>query len=105
MIADMPEDVYVLTNTSGIDGAAEILQEEIRHKIADTIGDFFVLPSSLHEVIIIPKSNRDTPEELACIVQEVNETQVSPEERLSNHIYEYSSSEQNYKRVSLKAAS
>lgn len=80
---------YVLTSDTGINGAAEILNDKVRQEIADKIGDFYVLPSSVHETLIIPKSGDMDSRELEQMVCEVNATQVSPEDRLSNHVYEY----------------
>ena len=77
------------TNDTKVNGASEILRDDIRQEIADKIGDFFVLPSSIHETLIIPKSAGMDRKELEQMVQEVNQTQVLPEERLSDHVYEY----------------
>lgn len=87
--SEMPETMYVLTNEMKINGASAILNDDIRQKIAGEVGDFFVLPSSLHEILIIPKSSGMTVKELEKMVREVNQTQVTPEEKLSDHVYEY----------------
>lgn len=89
MIPDAPDAMYVLTNNTKINGASEILRDDVRQEIADKIGDFFVLPSSIHEILIIPKNAGMDQKELEQMVQEVNRTQVLPEERLSDHVYEY----------------
>ncbi|MBD5532849.1 MAG: hypothetical protein HDQ98_11760 [Lachnospiraceae bacterium] len=81
--------LYVLTNDTKFNGAAEILNDNVRQEIADKIGDFYVLPSSVHETLIIPKSEDMDRKQLEQMVCEVNETQVLPEERLSDHVYEY----------------
>lgn len=82
--------MFVLTNEAKLHGAAEILKPEVQEMIAEQLGgDFYVLPSSVHETLIIPKSADMSHEELENMVQEVNATQVAPEERLSNHVYEY----------------
>lgn len=86
---DIPDAMYVLTNNTKINGASEILSDDVRQEIADKIGDFFVLPSSIHEILIIPKNAGMDQKELEQMVQEVNRTQVLPEERLSDHVYEY----------------
>ena len=81
--------LYVLTNDTKSNGAAEILNDNVRQELADKIGDFYVLPSSVHETLIIPKSEDMDRMQLEQMVRDVNETQVIPEERLSNHVYEY----------------
>ena len=52
-------------------------------------GDYFVLPSSVHEVLIMPKSEDMDPKELRNMVQDVNATQVAEGEILSDQVYEY----------------
>ena len=76
-----------LTNASGIDGAAAITRPEILKGITDKMGPVYVLPSSIHEVLIIPKSQAPDVESLKAMVREVNETVVRPEEQLSGNVY------------------
>lgn len=89
MMLDIPNAMYVLTNETKVNGANTILNDEIRQAIAKQVGDFYVLPSSLHETLIVPKSIGMKRKDLEQMVQEVNQTQVAPEERLSDHVYEY----------------
>lgn len=92
--------MYVLTNRRKFFGASEILDKNTLRTIADWLGDgFIVLPSSVHEVIILPSKNKKEYEELAEMVQEVNRTQVSVEERLSDHVYAYCRNEDSLKVV------
>lgn len=68
--------------------------------IADRVGDgFIVLPSSLHEMIVLPPKAESEYERLADMVREVNDTQVDVEERLSCHVYAYSRNEGTLKIV------
>ena len=85
----IPEEMYVLSNDTKVNGANAILNDDIRQMIAKQVGDFYVLPSSIHETLIIPKSSGRELKDLEQMVQEVNQTQVAPEERLSDHVYEY----------------
>lgn len=93
MLPDTTDTMYVLTNETKVNGASEILRDDVRQEIADKIGDFYVLPSSIHETLIIPKSAGMDRKELEQMVKEVNQTQVLPEERLSDHVYEYDAKE------------
>lgn len=93
MVQDIPEVMFVLSNDTGMYGAAAILNDSIRQEIAEKVGDFYVLPSSIHETLIVPKDAGMELKELEQMVQEVNYTQVPPEERLSDHIYEYDAGE------------
>ena len=89
MVPDIPVNIYVLTNETKLNGAAVILNDDIRQEIAEKVGDFYILPSSIHETLIIPKSAELDLKDLEQMVREVNHTQVRPEERLSDHVYEY----------------
>lgn len=83
--------MYVLTNRSKCFGAARILDSVLVEKINQQIGDFIVLPSSIHEVIIMPNPrNTDDYCGLAAMVREINNQTVNPDERLSDHVYTYS---------------
>lgn len=85
------EDIlYVLTNSSRVNGAACILYDNLLKKFANDVhSDLYILPSSVHEVIIVPKNNAFDKSELADMVREVNEQGVSQDEILSDNVYEY----------------
>lgn len=89
---DMELNTFVLTNTRGQQGAAAIFSQEIMDKICaehSALKDgCVILPSSIHEVILMPMSVAD-PAELATMVQNINGDVVSAEEQLSNNIYAY----------------
>ena len=86
--------MYVLTINNSIGGAAAILDEKTMGEIAERLnGDYVVIPSSTNEVIVVPISNALTTGQLDEMVHEVNETQVSVEERLSEHVYMYDAKE------------
>ncbi len=64
-------------------------QEDIRKQIGECLGsDYFVLPSSIHEVLILPDNGMFEVLELNAMVQEVNETQV---ERVNSFRIRFSS--------------
>lgn len=89
---NQPEDeqMYVLTNQSKIHGASCILYEDVLRDFSDKLGrDLYILPSSIHEVILLPKTESFDREGLNCMVQEVNRDGVSMDEVLSDHVYEY----------------
>ena len=82
--------MYVLTNPQKIFGAAELLDENTLRGIGDKLGsDFAVLPSSVHESIIIPADVSAAYQELAEMVTDINMNVVSIQERLSDHVYLY----------------
>ena len=90
--------MYVLTNRSRRFGASEILDKSTLRTIADKVGDgFIVLPSSIHELIILEPDDAAEYGKLADMVKEVNSTQVDVGERLSDHVYVYNRSEEALK--------
>lgn len=96
-IMAMPDDgmpMFVLTNDMKVHGAAAMLYPSVMDEIAEKVGgDFFILPSSIHELLVIPKDSGAEREQLQSMVQEVNATQVEPDEVLSDHVYEYDAKE------------
>lgn len=93
MISDMipPDDMmYVLSNEQKVNGAAALLDEKMMDQVAEKVGvDFYILPSSVHEVLIVPAEVGMDLKDLENMVQEVNATQVAPQDRLSDHVYQY----------------
>ena len=86
----VPSDMYVLTNESKLNGAACILYENVLYDFAQKLGaDLYILPSSVHEVILLPKLSMFEKDELVNMVKEVNTEGVAAEEVLSDHVYEY----------------
>ncbi len=96
--------MYVLTNKTKIYGASCILYEGMLQKIWNKMGmNFYILPSSVHEVIIIPQTGNESAERLLNMVTEVNHTQVDEEEILADSVYFYSR-EKNYIEIAAKQA-
>lgn len=90
-VGDTKMPMYVLTNKQKLFGAACILYPGVLKEFAKKInGDFYILPSSVHEVILVP-ADSDTDREALCeIVTEINRTQVTEEEILADSVYFYS---------------
>lgn len=85
---------YVLSNEPRLNGAAAMMYDDILKNFADEqeVDEVIIIPSSIHEVILIPKPENSDISEKKCyeMVNEVNSTSVEPEEILSNNIYIYS---------------
>lgn len=89
-LPETPVEEYVLTNTGGRYGAAGLLREDMLKAFSKcTGGSFYILPSSLHEVILLPDSPQICAKELKQMVREVNGGQVAREEWLSESVYYY----------------
>ena len=86
--------MIVLRNEDGLQGAIGVFDVSTMEKALQTYGDMYILPSSIHEMLLVPVKNSlngdITIDTLEQMVREVNETQVSPQERLSNEVYAYS---------------
>lgn len=83
--------MYVLTNPKNLYGASCMLYDGVIEMFAEEMGeDIYILPSSIHEVILVPTSKALAALELRSMVQEINSTQIPAEEILSNHVYMFS---------------
>ncbi|GAA6409140.1 hypothetical protein K040078D81_32570 [Blautia hominis] len=84
------EQMYILTNEEKYFGAAALLYPHVLSHISRLLHcNFYVLPSSIHECILVPDSGQFSKKELETMVREVNETQVEDEEVLSQNVYYY----------------
>lgn len=83
--------VYVLTNTKNVNGASCMLYKNIIKEFAKKENtDFYIIPSSIHEVLLFPISDkRVTAEDLRGMVIQVNRTEIEEYEILSDNIYYY----------------
>lgn len=83
--------MYVLTTREGYNGAGLLAAPDVLKEIHEKLGDdFYILPSSIHEVMILSKSHSPgTVEDLAQMVRTVNQSEVKPADRLSDQVYEF----------------
>ena len=82
-------NIYVATNTKKLYGAAVMLYDGLLKKIGEYIGDFYILPSSVHELLFIKKLDIIKPADLSKMVCEVNTAEVTPQDVLSDNVYLY----------------
>ena len=83
-----PSGMMVLTNKDKYYGAGLIVSEKVRQKVNDLFGgESYLIPSSIHEWIIMPKSVI-SPEEVLIINEEVNSDVVKSDEFLATGVYE-----------------
>ena len=86
----MEEEIYVLTNSRGYLGAAAMLYEGVLERFSARVGaDLYILPSSIHEVILLPFQGQKK-EFLQEMVEEINKKEVPCSDILSNRVYQYS---------------
>lgn len=92
--------MFVVTNKHKIFGASAIVYPEVLKEFAIHNGDFYILPSSIHEVILVPVYEKIDRNELLNMVKDVNAQQVPPEEILSDEVYFYDSSKKKLYKLS-----
>lgn len=86
---DVP--MFVVSNKTRFGGASVIANKEFLNKILDKVGkNFFIIPSSIHEILCVPDDGKTDADTLREMIREVNDTQVEPEEVLSYNPYYYS---------------
>ncbi|MFI3208179.1 MAG: DUF5688 family protein [Eubacteriales bacterium] len=84
------ERMYVLSNARRCLGAASMFYKGRLKAIGEALGEnFYILPSSIHEVIIVPESKAPSEQDIVDMITEINDTQVDEEEVLSYHPYYY----------------
>ena len=93
-MGEVPQDemMYVATVPDKTQGAGVLAYQEFMEQAAERLGgDFFVLPSSVHEILLVKDDGNANYSDLKSMVEEVNATQVSPEEKLTDSVYHYDS--------------
>lgn len=83
--------MHVLTNIDGRYGASVIKYQGLMDKVAKLYkGDYYIIPSSIHEVILLSKNKSVTAKELEFILNDVNKGFVKKNEILGNKVLFYS---------------
>ena len=93
---EVPEQefMYVATVEDKINGAGVLAYQNFMDQAAERVGgDFYILPSSRNEVLLVPDNGEMDLQYLKDMVCEVNATQVAPEEKLTDNVYHYDSKE------------
>ena len=92
--------MYVATCNQGVNGAGCIFYPEFMEQASERLsGDFFILPSSVHEVLLLPERGDMSFRELEEMVQSVNEEEVAPKDRLSGTVYHYDSQDKVFEKA------
>lgn len=82
--------LYVLTNSERVNGANAIVCPEVLQHVYEELGEnYYIMPSSIHEVLLVKESTGLTPDEMKRMVHDVNVSEVRPEELLSFKIFRY----------------
>lgn len=88
---DYETNMYVLSNSSDLNGASCILYDNVIKNFAKVVdSNIIILPSSIHEVILVPEGEDTNPIFLQELVKDANKTAVGLIDLLSDNIYYYS---------------
>ena len=91
---NVEESVYVATVPDKDSGAGVLSYQNFMDQAAERVGgDFFILPSSIHEILIVKDDGEMKAELLRNMVQQINRTELMPEDKLSDNVYHYDSKE------------
>ena len=83
--------LYVLSNSTALNGACVMLYPDVLKNFAEQLDrDLVILPSSIHEVLLLPYDEDIRICDLAEMVTGINQNEVAVEDRLSDHVYLYS---------------
>ncbi|SCY62699.1 DUF5688 family protein [Butyrivibrio sp. INlla14] len=95
MIPVLPDDpLFVATVPDKIQGAGVLAYQDFMEQAAERVGgDFFILPSSIHEILLVRDDGTFDINHLEGMVKQVNETEVAPEDLLTDSVYHYDSKE------------
>ncbi len=92
--------MYVLSNKSRVDGAACMLYPNLIQDFAEAIqSSFYIIPSSIHELLLLPTRHLEESQEIKSMIREINDTQVSAEEILSYSLYLYDKEERRILKI------
>lgn len=84
--------IYVVTNNAQVFGASVLLYDDFLEHMRQYMGDTYaIIPSSIHEIIVLPVSDYDEAARLSGMIREVNRLEVAPQEVLSDNPYYYDS--------------
>lgn len=88
------EVMYIASTASGYRGAGVMVYPDFFEKASEKVGgSFYVLPSSRHEVILVPDNGKISFEYLKSTVRSVNITDVPPVDKLTDNVYHYDAKE------------
>ena len=93
--------MYVLTNSTGSLGASALFYPDVKEKAAELlVSDYYILPSSTPEVILVPDAPGINGRDLCDMVKQANRTVIDEKDILSDNVYHYSRDERRLDKVS-----
>lgn len=90
-------DMIVVSNELGINGASAVLYDGVIEQIANEHdSDLYLLPSSIHEMIVVPSGDEDLHKTFSSMVNNINQRYVDEDEVLSDRVYIYRREEKKF---------
>ena len=87
--------MYVLSNSRMINGAAAMLYPDMLKDLSEKLdSNLYIIPSSVHEVIVFSDNLADDEKSLRDMIYTVNRTQMDPQDILSDSLYFYDRKEE-----------
>lgn len=100
MLSLLPGPMYIMDLGGVKFGAASMLfQDKLDDAARECKGSFYLLPSSVHEVLIVPSGVINDSDALKTLVEQVNGSAVSPEDKLSDSVYYYDATKREMRIV------
>ncbi len=90
---EMPSsnNMFVVSNVKGINGASCLIYPDVIKNLAEQLdADLYILPSSIHEIIVVKNNQKMDKNTFREMVTDINRTQVPEEDILSDNVYFYS---------------
>lgn len=89
-LADLDYPMYVLTNKYRTNGATVLLYDGLLSELSNHFkSDLIIIPSSVHEILILPTEPPHDPEAFRTMIAQVNNTELTEEEILSDNAYHF----------------
>jgi hypothetical protein len=87
---EFSQQLLLVSNQQGINGASVILYKNLIKEIAERYQkNLYIIPSSIHECLIMPEREGTSLSEISMMVKEINHDHVETEDILSDHAYIY----------------
>lgn len=91
-VDDLTDDefqMYFVTNDSNFFGAMSIFGNDMVRKIGEKLGDYYIIPSSKHEMIILKKNGETEAADVKDMIRQINDSVVDEKDVLSYELYQY----------------
>ena len=93
-----PFETLIVSTRNGINGASAIFYEGVFEELYDRLGDYYLIPASVHEMLAIAKRNAPPIKDLTEMIEFINATEVDNRDRLANSVYTYDIEKETFRK-------